>query len=144
MTQNSLPNHFPLVFGGIFGGVGLILLIAAIIVYYNQSESLKNTVKSKGKVIDMVGSRGSKGGTTYSPIVEFQFNGQSYRISSEVSSSPPAFEIGEEVELFVPPSNPNKARINSFMENWFVVLILGFMGTIFSIIGFSVMRTKFK
>lgn len=144
MAQQLSSNKFPLVFGGIFGGVGLILLTAAIIIYYNQAESRKDTVMVKGKVIDMSSSRGSKGGTYYSPIVAFSFNGQDYRITSEVASSPPAFEIDEEVSLFVNPAKPQETQIDSFMENWFVVGLLGFMGTIFTIIGFSVMRTGFK
>jgi hypothetical protein len=144
MTTQSTPAHFPLLFGGIFGGVGLILLVASMVVYYYQTKSRENTVLVKGKVIDMTSYRDSKGSRMYSPIIEFQFNNQNYQITSEVASSPPAFEVGEEVELFVPPANPKQATIDSFMEKWFVVLILGFMGSIFSLIGFLVMRSGFK
>lgn len=142
--QQSNADKLPRLLGGIFGGIGVILLIVAAIIYYNQTESRKHTVSVKGKVVEMVSSRSSKGGTLYSPIVEFQFNAQSYRITSEVASSPPAFEVGEEVNLFVNPAKPDEAQIDSFVENWFVVALLGFMGTIFSLIGFTVMRAGMK
>ncbi|TAF30634.1 MAG: DUF3592 domain-containing protein [Cytophagales bacterium] len=131
-------KNFIAIFGGAFGGVGLLLLIGAILVYSHTNKSRQGAILIKGKVIGLSPSQSSKGGTTYTPKVEFQINNQTFQIYGSVSSNPPAFDIDEEVELFVNPKSPQTASINSFTENWFVVLILGFMGTIFATIGISV------
>lgn len=132
------------IFGGVFGGIGLLLLVAATLFYFHTKNSQQGTILTKGKVINLSASRGSKGGTTYTPVVEFQFNNQPFQIYGSVSSNPPAFEVGEEVELFVNPQTPQTASINSFMENWFVVLILGILGSVFSAIGGTVLWNAWK
>lgn len=137
-------KNFISVFVGTFGGVGLLLLITAALIYFHTKNSQQGTVPIKGKVIRLSASRGSKGGTTYTPVVEFEINRQLYQIYGSVSSSPPAFDVGEEVSLFVNPRSPEAASIDSFMENWFVVLILGFMGTIFTAIGGGVLRAAWR
>ncbi len=122
--------------GRVFGGVGLLLLIVSISVYFYKSKSLEGTVLIKGKVVEITSS-----GT---PKVEFELNNQTYQIYGSVSSKPPAFDIDEEVELFVNPKSPQTASIDSFMENWFLVLGLGFMGTIFAAIGIGIVMNTLK
>lgn len=57
------------------------------------------------------------------------------RITGSVSSSPPAFSVGERVTVRYVPGRPDEARIDSFLETWFVSLILGLLGTIFFSVG---------
>lgn len=137
-------KNFIAIFGGVFGGIGLLLLIGAVVAYFYTNKSREGTILVKGKVVELSPSRGSKGGTMYTPKVEFQINNQTYQIYGSVSSNPPAFDIDEEVELFVNPKSPQTASINSFMENWFVVLILGFMGTVFVAIGIGVVMNTLR
>ncbi len=122
--------------GSIFSSIGLLLIIGAISVYFYTNKSLEGTIIIKGKVIGLSSSR--------TPKVEFQMNNQTYQIDGSVSSKSPAFDVGEEVELFVNPKSPQTASINSLLENWFVVLTLGFIGIVFSTIGISVVRKTLK
>jgi hypothetical protein len=130
--------------GSIFMGVGIIMLsvIAYLIVSNNKFE--QRAVRTKGKVIDYKNYQSSNdnGGSTtmYTPVFEYEFNGQSYQHTSSTSSSSPEYEIGEEVEVLVDPKRPAEILINTFWEKWFVVVLLGFMGTIFTGVGFLVFR----
>lgn len=133
-----------LLFGSIFGGVGLILLTVGIYFYNDTNAYQKDTIRVKGKVIRLSASYAQKGGRLYTPIVEFEFNNQTFQVAGSVASSPSAFDVGEEVELFVKPAQPQEARIDSFMEQWFVVVILGGMGAVFSTIGLAVIRSALK
>lgn len=133
--SGSSDKGFLLLFGGIFGGVGLLLLSLAIYFISNTLQFQKNAFRVKGTVVEMERSRGSKGGSVYSPIVEFQLNNQTIQIYGSVASNPPAFDKGEIVDVIVNLKNPQESRIDTFMENWFGALILGFMGSVFSAIG---------
>ncbi len=137
-------KRFLLLFGGIFGGIGLLLLFLAVYFFTDTLQAQKNAFRVKGTVIELERSRGSKGGSVYTPVVEFQLNNQPVKIYGSVASSPPAFERGEVVEVIVNLKNPEESRIDSFMENWFVVLILGLMGSIFSAIGGGVLYQGIK
>ncbi|GAB4110514.1 MAG: hypothetical protein OHK0057_21990 [Thermoflexibacter sp.] len=143
MSGNS-DKAFLLLFGGIFGGVGLLLLSLAVYFFYNTIQAQKSAFRVKGTVVEMERSRGSKGGSVYTPVVEFQLNNQTVQIYGSVASSPPAFDKGEVVDVIVNLNNPQESRIDSFIENWFGALILGFMGSIFSAIGGGVFYQGIK
>jgi hypothetical protein len=66
----------------------------------------------------------SDGSTTYSPVFEYQFEGQTYTYESVNSSSPPTHDIGERTTLLVDPENPKSARENSFWELWLLPVIM--------------------
>jgi hypothetical protein len=128
-------KNFIFIFGSIFGGIGIILLASAIYFFNDIRASQKEAVKVQGKVIALQSSRGSKGGTFYTPLVEFELNQKSYQVYGSVASSPASFDVGEIVTLFVKPNRPEEAQIDTFMESWFVVLVLGGMGSVFTLIG---------
>jgi hypothetical protein len=142
--SGSSDKGFLLIFGGIFGGVGLLLLSLAIYFFFNTVQIQRSAFKVKGTVVEMERSRGSKGGSVYTPVVEFQLNNQTVQIYGSVASSPPAFDKGEVVDVIVNLSNPQESRIDTFMENWFPVLVLGFMGSIFSAISGGVFYQGIK
>jgi hypothetical protein len=130
--------------GSVFLSVGVIMLgiVTYLIISNNKFE--QRAVHTKGKVIDYKNYQSSNdnGGSTtmYTPVFEYAFNGQSYQHTSSTSSSSPGYEIGAEVDVLVDPKNPREILINSFWEKWFVVVLLGFMGTIFSGVGYAVFR----
>lgn len=143
MSGNNDKN-FIVIFGSVFGGIGLVLLVAGLVVYTTVVSSQEHTQLVRGKVVRLSAGRGSKGGTVYTPVVEFSFNNQIFQIYGSVASSPPSFDVGEEVELFVNPQSPQTASINSFMENWFAVLVLGILGSVFSAIGIFLLINVWK
>jgi hypothetical protein len=68
--------------------------------------------------------RSSKGGTR--PVVEFTPKGRAaIRVEGGVSSTPPAYEIGERVQVHYDPDDPERMVIDGFLEMWFVPTLVG-------------------
>jgi hypothetical protein len=63
-------------------------------------------------------------GVTYSPVIDYQVNGETYTYEGENSSSPPAYEVGESVSLRYDRQDPTRARINNLWELWLVPALL--------------------
>jgi hypothetical protein len=87
-------------------------------------ESVGQTVP--GIVTRLEESSDSEGGCcVYSPVVEFQVGGQTYTIEGDNASDPPAYRVGQQVDVLYDPSNPQTAQINNFFERWlFPILII--------------------
>ena len=64
------------------------------------------------------------GSSTYSPVVEFTANGQTYTFESDNASSPPAYQIGETVNVRYDPADPNTAQIDKLTERWLMPVLL--------------------
>jgi hypothetical protein len=72
-----------------------------------------------GTVVEMDESTTSDGGCcVYSPVVEFNVNGQTYTFEGSNASYPPAYRVGEVVNVRYDPAAPNTAQIDSYFERW--------------------------
>jgi hypothetical protein len=72
-----------------------------------------------GRVTRLEESKTSEGYCcVYSPVVEFQVNGQTYSFENDTASSSPDYEIGSEVRILYDPADPNTAQINTFASRW--------------------------
>jgi hypothetical protein len=60
----------------------------------------------------------------YSPVVEFQVDGQTYSFEDDTASSSPNYEIGSEVRILYDPADPNTAQINTFSSRWLFPIII--------------------
>lgn len=117
-------------------GIGMAALEFWII-----SDTLRHradSVRTEGQVVDFVTSRGSKGGTMYSPRVRFDVPGaeggvaRSVEIVGRVSSSSRGYSLGEKVGVLYKPADPEDGRIDSFMEQWFAVLMISIFAVVFN------------
>lgn len=78
-----------------------------------------------GRVVEMEESTDGEGSCcVYSPVIEFNANGRPVRFEGGNASDPPAYRVGQEVEVLYLPDNPSRAAINSFYELWMVSAIL--------------------
>jgi hypothetical protein len=124
----------------VFSLVGILLLGGASLWVYATQRFISKAEKATGTVVEMVPARSSKGGTTWSPVVEFTTpEGKSVRLRPSFSSSPPAYDVGEKVEVFYRPEAPEKAKLDGFFALYLGPIILGGVGFIFFSVG-SVMR----
>jgi len=81
-----------------------------------------------------------RGGSTV-PEVEYQVNGVVYLIHGMISTSPPAYSIGEKVMVYYSPDHPGDGVIGSFIELWLMPVVFGGIGSVFSLGGgFIVLR----
>lgn len=68
-----------------------------------------------------------RGGCSYRPVVEFDFEGSRYGVSGFVGNATPVFQPGDAVTVLVPPHDPREARIDHWTESGFGILFgLGF------------------
>jgi hypothetical protein len=118
--------------------IGLGLLYGAYILFSDTQVFLKTAVSTNGTVVDLIRSESSDS-VTYSPIVNFHDkNGQLTEITSSSSSNPPSYFKGEIVEVLYQESFPEDAKINDFFALWGGATILGAIGAVFFLIGFSI------
>lgn len=123
------------IFNYVFSIIGACLLVGAIYLYINKQAFLEKAETTQGTVVEMIPKR-SKDSTTYSPVISFTTKtGQQITYTSSVSSNPPSYEVGENVQIFYDPADPKDAEINGFFSLWLGVIILGFVGIVFFLIG---------
>lgn len=70
------------------------------------------------------------------PVVEFTpVDGTPRKFRDSAGSNPPAYEVGEQVEVLYRPDSPEDARIKGFLSLWLLPLIFGGIGLVFTGIG---------
>lgn len=91
-------------------------------------ENIAVNTKTKSK-------HGHKTVTTYKPVYDFEYNGQNYRIESNISSNPARFEVGEKTEVKVNPADPQEIYVPADKADDFATIIFIVFGVIFLIFG---------
>lgn len=79
----------------------------------------------------------------YFPVVSFTTaDGNLYIFTQGGGSDPPAYEVGEAVEVLYNPENPHDATISSWVNVWMVPMIFIAVGSlpILGLIGWSIWR----
>lgn len=110
----------------VFPGIGALLLICAIVLQVVRLEDQARMEPASGTVVDL---------TQGCPSVRFTTaTGEPIFFRGEVCSNPPVFGLGDPVEVLYDPEDPSRASVNGFLENWFVSLVLGGIGSVFLLI----------
>lgn len=127
---------FLVLFGAVFVSAGFFAI--------NHSRVDSSWARTSGEVVDSL--RSINEGSTYSAVVEYHVDAQSYRITSGFSSS---FEptIGETREVAYNPSQPSQAKIvESASTTWWLWIfpVIGLTVLIIAPVAFfrSVKRSK--
>lgn len=132
-----------LIFGNLFlAGFCLWGVYAAYISWQLENEGVTTT----GTVMRLEESNSSEGGCcVYSPVIEFNVNGQTYSFESDNASDPPAYDVGEEVNVIYHPNDPNTAQINKWSERWLfpIIIIPAMIGTAL-ILNFFLIRSFWR
>ena len=113
-----------------FPGIGVLLLVIAVGMQLYRLSDQAQMSHTRGKIIDV-----EKG----CPSLLFSdASEQVHRYRSNTCTNPPAFAVGEWVNLYYDPQNPSDARIDSFSQNWVGSLIVGGIGLVFLLIGIAI------
>lgn len=129
---NWIKRNFYLFLFGIFAIIGSIMGIVAAVVWLNSVALQNNGVHTVGTVIDMIRDDG-----TQAPVVRFSLgNGTMHTYTSSMYSNPPAYDIGENVELWYDPANPDAVSMSG-MDSWFIPVFLGAFFLIFGGVGYG-------
>jgi hypothetical protein len=115
--------------------MGLVFMAVGIFFGRDSIELRNNGRQATGEVVDIDTSRGSKGGTTYAPVVRFTpVEGDPITFVGKVhSSSRP--RIGEQVRVLYDPRDPGGAQIDSFEQMWLFPMVFGGVGFLVLAIG---------
>ena len=103
--------------------IWIILLGFGLYYGFNSFRLTTSGVEVDAVIVDLDASN-SDGSTTYSPIYEYTYAGETYRYNSVNSTNIITYHIGDRTTLLVDPSNPNNARENSFWELWLLPAIM--------------------
>lgn len=131
--SNRSPRHVRAVVSGTLAFIGFIFFAigAGFGIYsYVQGQDVERT---EGEVIRLV--RKGKGS---SPVVRYTVAEKPFEIESSISTSPPAYRIGEKVVVLYPRDNPASGRIDSFAERWLFAVIFGGVGLLLLMIAIIV------
>ncbi|HJR79170.1 MAG TPA: DUF3592 domain-containing protein [Anaerolineales bacterium] len=101
-----------------------------------------NGATTSGTVVRLNEQSDGEGGCcTYVPVINFEVNGQAYSFEGDTASYPPAYEVGEQVNVRYDPANPNTAQIDSTFERWaFPAIIIPSMILAALILNFFMIR----
>lgn len=122
----SQGGGMPKIFYYVFGIAGVGMILGASYLFYDEQSFATGSVKTIGEVIDYTRDEDA----SY-PVVRYNWEGEEFTYYSSTGSNPPPYEIGEQVELLIDPLNPNKAMINSFLDRFLGITILGGLGVLF-------------
>ncbi|MFJ5674624.1 DUF3592 domain-containing protein [Streptomyces sp. NPDC093097] len=128
-----------------FGAIALGVLLSAVgliaagvsISYLTGAERARGTATGlEWSGGGSIGRRGSSSSPSAHPVVEFTTaDGTSRTFRGSAGSSPPAYEVGERVEVLYRADSPGDARINGFIQMWVLPLVMGGLGLGFTGIG---------
>jgi hypothetical protein len=117
--------------------VGLLLVLGAAWTVWSTKTWVAHAIEVPGSVIEMVRMRNSDNtGYMFAPVVRFQTReGRTIEFQSSLSSNPPGYRTGQTVSVLYDPDEPRSAAIRGVFSLWFMSIILGFIGSIFLIVG---------
>jgi hypothetical protein len=127
----------------VFTVVGALMLALAVVFYTHTRSFLAHAAHAEGTVIRLQPVR-SNDGTTYRPIVRFEYRGRQIEFASNSSSNPPAFSEGQRVPVAYLESDPYSAKIETFFSLYGASVVLTGMGSVFFLIGAGIIFIQVK
>jgi hypothetical protein len=126
------------------GGLSAIAVGAGFAAY--TGIFLLRSVATKGTIVRLEPVPDEEnGGVNYAPVFSFRSeDGQIHTIQSGVASSPPGFDEGDVVRVLYVKSNPDSAKIDSFLQLWSVATICCGLGLLFGVPGYLLFRNEQK
>ena len=122
----------------VFLALGLLMIGGALFVCNSVRTFDANATKTTGTVLELVAStsKNSQGSsTTYAPLVSYTDNsGGTHQYKPNYSSNPPGYEVGEKVDVFYDPKNPDDVKLGGLGE-YTGAFVLGGIGLVFALIG---------
>ncbi len=121
---------------------GLLFLGGAGYWAFTSSAFVSRAQVAAGNVVDLERSTSSDS-VVYHPVVRYRLaTGQERVLRGSVGSSPPAYQVGEPVEVLYDPGLPEDARLRSVFSLWGGPLILLGMGGVFAGIGGGILAAR--
>ena len=99
---------------------------------------IETAIRTHGTIVSQKSST-SDGSTTYAPIIEYTpYKSETIRFTSNMSSSSPSWEVGDDIFVFYDPNNHSDAMMDRGWFNYFFQMVLGLIGlVVFAVSGWQ-------
>lgn len=115
--------------------VGIAMLLGAGVAYKNVDAFVQGALTAEGTVVYLVKNKDSDS-VVYKPVVQFTGqNGEQAEFTSSVGTNPPAYSVGDTVEVLYAPDDIDDAKINDLFSLLGSVIILTAFGGVFFLLG---------
>lgn len=123
----------------VLASIGIALLTLSGYLLSNRVTFLLSASSAQGEVTGLRHVRSSDRNNTdgtWRALVQFRApSGALVDFAASSSSGTPAYEVGETVEVFFQPSNPEDVLLNNAFELWGGTAIAGIIGAVFLYFG---------
>lgn len=120
------------IFTLLFAAIGVAALGGAWMLRQHQRAVAAERVHVKGTIVRLQERRGSRGGTSYAPVVRFRTtDGRDVEVVSSVGGMKILWRIGKEVDVMYDAHDPQSADVDSWMTQWMPSVILAVIGFAF-------------
>jgi len=129
-----MKNHPVAILRLVFGAVAVVLCAVAWLLHHNTASFIASASRTQGEVMRLLYVESSKRNEsgTWKPLVRFTApSGEIIEFAPSSSSSPPGYEVGEKVDVFFDPNDPQDAMLDGFFSLWGGALITGGLGLVF-------------
>lgn len=121
--------------------LGALFAVSGYYAYNSKATLLANAATTTAKVVSLRDVQRLGGGVF--PVFQFTtIEGSIIKTESSVSTS--AYKVGDVVEIFYDPANPQQASINTFWQLWTTALWLGAASGLLLVTGAITLRTARK
>ena len=123
-------------------GIGLMLLSYH---FYGRTETFLQTAqRAPGRVVGLRVTDSSDGETTYAAVVTYTDDrGRDFTFEDSLSSTPPMYAVGQDVNVLYNPEHPDKAGIDRGIWNYWLTALLGVPGGLLLMCGVHQARKQF-
>jgi len=120
--QNSI--NVPFLVGALFAAVGLVFCGVSANSFLSSRSFFAKALEADGVVVGLTEiiyeDNDDRESILYAPEVVFSTaDGEEVTFTSGVGSSPPNYRIGQQVKVFYEPTEPQNAKVDSWLERWF-------------------------
>ena len=134
-----IKNNVWIFFFGIFALVGTGMGAGALYAWLRSDALISNGVRTEGRVARLLYQ-----GSSANAVIEYETEwGETLTYVSEVSSSPPAYDVGETVALWYDPKDPGRVQLDG-LDRWFLPALFGFFFAVFGGIGYGGMLAQWS
>ncbi|MBR5372816.1 MAG: DUF3592 domain-containing protein [Oscillospiraceae bacterium] len=116
----------------VFAVVGAVFMIIGIVSMVQSAQMQKLcTAEASGTVVELKEHRTKEKKRTrisYTPVVDYTYNGQNYRYVSSVSTNPPRYKVGERVTVMVNADEPSQCYIQGDSAGTIICVIFILIG----------------
>ncbi len=119
--------------------LGAIPVVAIGALYLKELNFRRGAQKVSGAVVALQPASSYSSGyttTVYCPVIEFQTrDGQAGIYTGKMGSARPRWKVGQQVELYCDPRNPEVVHMGSFWADSPWMTVLAIMAGVFMVIG---------